>query len=183
MGDRRPAHRSRRAVRRRRPVPGRRQCLVALANARVVRFGRTRDTRIADHGLVCVCRRRGRSGKRRAEVPTVHATVAPSGAPGKKTAIFSIQGFSGTFNGGFQAATGTVIGPDGEDLSDRLVFAPVWGFRDVPGGIVTWTFPGDEIYNGASGTAEIAISPASADPDLARTGGDRCRNGSVSTRS
>jgi len=90
----------------------------------------------------------------------VAVTIAPIGTTEKQTAVFSIQGSTGTFNGDFQGATGTVTGTDGEDLSDQLEFGPRLGFTDAPGGTIDWVFPGDEIYNGASGTLTIIINPA-----------------------
>ena len=80
--------------------------------------------------------------------------------PALKTATILVEGFTGTYDGDFHGATGTAFGPDGEDLSHRLEFDAM--FKDAPGGTVHWTFPADETYNGASGTAEIIINPAVA---------------------
>lgn len=80
--------------------------------------------------------------------------------PSKKTATIVVGGFTGSYDGDFHGATGTAIGEDGEDLSHRLEFAAM--FKDVPGGVVQWTFPADDTYNGASGEVEIVIVPANA---------------------
>ena len=80
--------------------------------------------------------------------------------PALKTATIVVEGFTGTYDGDFHGASGTAIGPDGEDLSGRLHFDAM--FKNAPGGTVHWTFPADETYNGASGTAEILINPAAA---------------------
>jgi hypothetical protein len=96
---------------------------------------------------------------------TVAVTIAPleeTPPPVKKTATIQVVGFSGTYDGDFHGATGTAFGPDGEDLSHRLEFGAINMFQNVPGGTVHWTFPADETYNGASGTAEIVINPAAA---------------------
>ena len=101
-------------------------------------------------------------GEARVELTSasVVVTIAPVGPAAKKTAVFDIQGFTGTFDGDFHGATGTATGPNGEDLSSRLEFDA--SFKDVPGGTVNWTFPADATYNGASGTAAIIINPADA---------------------
>lgn len=106
----------------------------------------------------------GTSGAARVELTsaTVAVTVAPIGPAAKKTATFDIKGFAGTFDGDFHGATGTATGPDGENLSHLLVFDPLAGFKDAPGGTVNWSFPADATYNGASGTAAIIINPADA---------------------
>ncbi len=91
---------------------------------------------------------------------TVAVAIAPIGTAPKKTAIFAIQGSTGTFGGTIQGPTGTVTGPDGEDLSYLLQFDPLDTFTDAPGGTVDWIFPSDGIYNGASGTTTIIINPA-----------------------
>lgn len=80
--------------------------------------------------------------------------------PVKKTATINVVGFTGVYDGDFHGATGSAIGEDGADLSGRLVFDAM--FKDVPGGTVHWSFPADDTYNGASGTAAVVITPANA---------------------
>jgi hypothetical protein len=104
------------------------------------------------------------SGVARVEIEsaTVAVTIAPleNTPPVKKTATILVEGFTGTYDGDFHGATGTAIGPGGEDLSARLQFDAQ--FKDAPGGTVHWTFPADADYNGAAGTASIVINPAAA---------------------
>ena len=101
-------------------------------------------------------------GSARVELESASVTVEilPIVAtPAKKTATIVVEGFSGTYDGDFHGATGTAFVGD-QDVSARLEFDAM--FKDVPGGTVHWTFPADETYNGASGTAEIVINPAAA---------------------
>jgi hypothetical protein len=78
----------------------------------------------------------------------------------KANAIFSVTGYTGTYDGAAHGASGSAIGVLGETLAGLDLGA---SFTNVPGGTAHWTF--SDItgnYLDASGSVAIVISKASA---------------------
>jgi hypothetical protein len=80
----------------------------------------------------------------------------------KATAICTVTGFSGTYDGLAHGATGSCTGVGGvSDVLTGLSIAPTT-YTNVPGGLVHWTFSGGTNYNDKYGTAAIVINKADA---------------------
>ena len=76
----------------------------------------------------------------------------------KATAIVSVSGYTGVYDGSAHGATGSATGVGGEDLSGLLNLGA--NFTNVPGGAANWSFAGNTNYNPASGTVSIIITRA-----------------------
>ncbi|HSC53241.1 MAG TPA: T9SS type A sorting domain-containing protein [Phnomibacter sp.] len=81
----------------------------------------------------------------------------------------SVTGYSGVYTGTAHGATGTATGVGGVNLGSLLHVASTT-YTNVPGGLVHWTFDGDDNYNATSGDAMVTITKA--DPTISVTGYD-----------
>jgi len=80
----------------------------------------------------------------------------------KINATIAVTGFSGTYDGAAHGVlTSTATGLSGVDLGTLLHVASTT-YTDVPGGLVHWTFDGNDNYNSTSGDATITINKADA---------------------
>jgi hypothetical protein len=77
----------------------------------------------------------------------------------KATAVCTVVGYTGAYDGTAHGASGSCTGV-GLDVLTGLNLGS--SFTDVPGGIANWTFTGGTNYNNDSGTAAIDISKATA---------------------
>ena len=77
----------------------------------------------------------------------------------KKTAICSITGWNGTYDGQPHGASGTCTGSDGTALAGLSLGA---AYTNYPGGMAYWTFSGGSDYTDQSGWVDINIRKASA---------------------
>ena len=78
----------------------------------------------------------------------------------KASAVISVSGYTGVYDGNAHGASGTATGVKGEDLSSSLDLGST--FTNVPGDTAHWTFSGGTNYNDASGDVAIEISKADA---------------------
>jgi hypothetical protein len=78
----------------------------------------------------------------------------------RATALISVAGFSGPYDGYAHGASGSVAGVNGEDLSGLLNLGAT--YTNVPGGEATWTFAGNNNYDGDEGTVAIVITKVHA---------------------
>ncbi|RYF66019.1 MAG: hypothetical protein EOO39_23805, partial [Cytophagaceae bacterium] len=78
----------------------------------------------------------------------------------KATAIVTVSGYTGTYDGAAHGATGTATGVGSTDLSGSLNLGS--SFTDAPGGTANWTFTGGTNYTDQSGSVAITINKATA---------------------
>jgi|GEM_PF-1693784 len=88
------------------------------------------------------------------------ADVSQTFGIAQATAIVSVTGYSGIYDGHAHGATGSATGVNGESLTSLLSLGAT--FTDVPGGTAHWTFAGDANYAPSSGDAAITITQAAA---------------------
>lgn len=86
--------------------------------------------------------------------------VARSFTIDRASAIFTINDYSGIYDGLPHGATGSAVGVNGEDLSGLLNLGQ--SFINVPGGTAAWSFAGNTNYNASTGTAAVVIAKATA---------------------
>ena len=78
----------------------------------------------------------------------------------KAAAQVSVIGFSGPYDGFAHRATGSATGVNGEDLTILLDLGA--SYTDVPGGVGTWTFAGNNNYDSDEGTVAIVLTKVNA---------------------
>jgi hypothetical protein len=79
----------------------------------------------------------------------------------KANATVTVNGYTGTYDGGAHGATGSATGVNRDDLSAGLSLGA--SFTDVPGGTANWSFhDAAGNYNDASGSVAIVITKADA---------------------
>lgn len=78
----------------------------------------------------------------------------------KATALVTVNGYSGVYDGVAHGATGSASGVGGMDLSASLSLGST--FTNAPGGTANWTFTGGTNYNPDSGSVAIVINKADA---------------------
>jgi hypothetical protein len=76
------------------------------------------------------------------------------------SAVITVNGYTGIYDGNAHGATGSATGVQSEDLTSLLTLGD--SFTSVPGGTANWSFAGNTNYSPASGTAGILISKANA---------------------
>ncbi|MFO8034404.1 MAG: MBG domain-containing protein [Candidatus Bipolaricaulota bacterium] len=77
----------------------------------------------------------------------------------KADAIVDVGGGTWTYDGTTRGAAGTAIGAVDEDLTDLLYLGE--SYANVPGGPVSWSFPGDRNHHPDSGSGTVRIRPRS----------------------
>jgi MBG domain (YGX type)/YDG domain len=92
----------------------------------------------------------------------------------KATAVLSVDGFSGQYDGIAHGATGSATGVTGEDLNSLFLSLGAT-FTHVPGGTAHWTFAGNQNYRDSSGTVSIVIAPLAVTATIAAA--DKVYNG------
>lgn len=76
----------------------------------------------------------------------------------RATAVITVNGYNGTYDGNAHGATGSATGVSSEDLSSLLSLGA--SFTNVPGGTANWAFAGNSNYNPDSGSVAIVITKA-----------------------
>lgn len=97
----------------------------------------------------------------------------------KADATINVQGKTVTYDGNAHGATGTATGVNGENLSSLLSLGDT--FTNVPGGTASWSFAGNNNYNGANGTAAIVINKAATTTTVTCAEGPFTYTGSAQT--
>jgi hypothetical protein len=92
----------------------------------------------------------------------------------KATAVLSVDGYSGEYDGIAHGATGSATGVTGEDLNSLFLSLGAT-FMHVPGGSAHWTFAGNQNYRDSSGTVSIVIAPLAVAATIAAA--DKVYNG------
>jgi hypothetical protein len=93
----------------------------------------------------------------------------------KATAVLSVDGYSGEYDGVDHGATGSATGVSGDDLNSLFLSLGAT-FTHVPGGTAHWTFAGNQNYRDSSGTVSIVIAPLPVTATIAAA--DKVYNGS-----
>src|SRR4029077_12309164 len=80
----------------------------------------------------------------------------------KVSAVISVTGFTGPYDGTAHGASGTAVGVESSpaDLTGLLHLGAT--YTNVPGGTAHWTFDGNGNYNATSGDVAIVINKVNA---------------------
>jgi len=84
-------------------------------------------------------------------------TVNGTWSIAKADATCSVSGYGGAYDAAEHGASGACSGIDGEPAGTLGLGA---SYRDIPGGIASWTFTGNGNYRARGGDVAITISPA-----------------------
>jgi uncharacterized repeat protein (TIGR01451 family) len=92
--------------------------------------------------------------------PNYAGTASGTLVIAKASATVNVTGYTGTYDGNAHGATGSASGVQSEDLSGLLDLGA--SYTNAPGGTANWTFAGNNNYNSANGSVQIAIAKAAS---------------------